>query len=157
MERVSPYAVVISGMLALAASSPVSSAAQDVRTNKEMEDFVAKASTPAEHTTLVVLAAESIAAQTVKAPDLSDKELIALIQNAKTPADHEKLAAYYDQTAADLAATATRHKELAVIYRRMPPAKHCNNIATSATKGAEEARAIAEHHRMLAKEAAKIR
>ncbi len=105
---------------------------------------------------LIVMLSAPLAAQTAKAPDLSDKELIALIQNARTPADHEKLAAYYDQTATDLAATATRHKELALIYRRMPPAKHCNNIAISAAKGAEEARAIAEHHRMLAKEAAKV-
>jgi hypothetical protein len=36
-------------------------------------------------------------------------------------------------------------------------ARHCNNIAISSAKGAEEARAIAEHHRMLAKEAAKVR
>lgn len=103
---------------------------------------------------IVMLMAEPLAAQTAKARDLSDEELIALIQNAKTPADHEKLAAYYDQTAADLTATATRHKELAAIYRRMPPEKHCKNIAISAAKGAEEARAIAQHHRMLAKQAA---
>ncbi len=100
---------------------------------------------------IVMLIAEPLAAQTAKAPDLTDEELMTLIQNAKTPADHEKLAAYYDQTATDLATTAARHKELAVIYRRMPPEKHCKNIAISAAKGAEDARAIAEHHRTLAK------
>jgi len=106
---------------------------------------------------IVMLMGEPLAAQTAKASELTDAELVALIKNAETPADHERLAAYYDQTATDLAATAARHKELALIYRRMPPAKHCSNIAINATKSAEDARAIADHHRMLAKEAARAR
>ena len=41
--------------------------------------------------------------RTVRAPRLSDKELVALVQNAKTPADHETRAGYYERTAAELA------------------------------------------------------
>ncbi len=48
MKKFGLYAVVISGLLGLS----VLSAAQDLRTTKQMEEFVAKASTPADHTQL---------------------------------------------------------------------------------------------------------
>ena len=51
MKTFGRYAVVISGLLGLAASSSVLSA-QEPRTTKQMEEFVSKASTPAEHTQL---------------------------------------------------------------------------------------------------------
>ena len=46
------YVVVVSGVLGLAASAPVLSAAQDRLTAKQMEALVAKAATPAEHAQL---------------------------------------------------------------------------------------------------------
>lgn len=121
----------------------------------------------------LTLAATSFAAQstptpqTAKAPQLTEKELLALLETAKTPADHEKLAAYYDGEAADFDAKASKHKRFAAAYRRMPApgnptrnipdtrasaASHCDNIAAESEKAAKEARSMAEHHRMLAKE-----
>lgn len=57
MKTIGLYTVVISGMLSLAGSPQASLAAQrvetqDLQTNKKMEEFVAKASTPAEHAQL---------------------------------------------------------------------------------------------------------
>ena len=112
----------------------------------------------------LTLTAAPLTAQTSKTR-LSTKEVVALIESAKTPADHEKLAAYYDQTATELEEKAKEHKELAAAYKRMPvsgnpritsparPISHCENIAADAGKAAAEARSMAEHHRMLAKEA----
>ena len=118
---------------------------------------------------VLALTATPLPAQTTKSPRITNKEVVALIQNAKTPADHEKLAAHYDQTAADLEEKASEHKELAAAYKRMPtpgnprifsparPISHCENIAANAAKAAAEARTMAEHHRMLAKEAGTAR
>ena len=104
-------------------------------------------------------------ARQTAAPQLTEKELIALLENAKTPADHEKLAAYYDAEATDFEAKAAKHKRMAEVYRRMPPpgnprftdtragsAGHCDNIAAESAKAGKEARAMADHHKMLAKE-----
>lgn len=98
------------------------------------------------------------------APQLTEKELLALLDTAKTPADHEKLAAYYDAEAMDFEAKAAKHKRLAAAYRRMPApgnpritdtrastAGHCDNIAVESEKAGKEARSMAEHHKMLAK------
>lgn len=115
----------------------------------------------------LALTAGPLTAQSSKTARLTTKEVVTLIQNAKTSADHEKLAAYYEQTAADLDEKAKEHKELAAAYKRMPasgnpripsparPVSHCESIATEAAKAATEARSMAEHHRMLAKEAGK--
>ena len=113
---------------------------------------------------VLTMVAAPVAGQTTRAPRLSDKELVALVQNAKTPADHEKLAAYYDATATEVEQKATKHRDLAAAYRRTPPVPfssklsnpsfpvtHCENVATSTAKEAQETRAMAEHHRMLAK------
>ena len=112
---------------------------------------------------LLALSVAPIAAQTPKTPRLTDDEVVAFLENAKTPADHERLATYYEQVATDLDKTAARHKQLAAIYRKMPEpgtpriakqvsfAAHCDAIAAGSIKDAKEARTMAEHHRMLAK------
>ena len=113
------------------------------------------------------LATVPVAAQTVKTDRLTDTEVVALIEKAKTPADHERLAAYYEQIASDLDQKAKQHKEFAAAYRRNPgsgnPARtsstmaeatHCDRIASALTKTAKEARTMEDHHKMLAKEAA---
>jgi hypothetical protein len=95
---------------------------------------------------------------------LSDKEVIALLDGAKTSADHAKLATYFEQEAKDFEAKATKHKALAASYRRRPAAGnpraqtpaslagHCEEVATEATKAAKAAGSMAEHHRMMAKD-----
>ena|SRR6188768_2884892 len=113
----------------------------------------------------LALSATPAYAQTVKAERLSDTEAVALIEKAKTPADHERLAAYYEQRAIADDQSAKQHKALAAAYRRRgdsgnprvpstsaSAANHCDSMATAAATGAAEARTMAEHHRMLAKE-----
>jgi hypothetical protein len=113
---------------------------------------------------LSVLAMPSpLRAQAAKSEALTDDQVIALLENAKTPADHERLASYYDEEAQAFDRQAARHKKLAATYRRMPSpgspkvqprpsmAPHCENIAANAVKDANEARTMAAHHRMLAK------
>src|SRR6187399_2927782 len=114
----------------------------------------------------LIVTALPVAAQSAKTERLTDDQVVALIGNAKTPADHEALAAYYRQTATDLERQAGLHKRNAVAYRRAPAtnqripstsatasAAHCDRIAAEMTKAAAEAKTMADHHAMLAKEA----
>ncbi len=49
-------------------------------------------------------------------PDVSKKELKVLLKTATQPADHQRIADYYQQEAARLTASAKEHQELAAIY-----------------------------------------
>ena len=81
---------------------------------------------------------------------LKTKEVRALLANAKTPADHTRLAKYYTAMAAIHEAEAQEHDALAVEYARNPPlaaSKH-----PMAPNTAEHCKFFAEHCRNLAKE-----
>ncbi len=96
---------------------------------------------------------------------LTHKQLKALIASAKTPADHQRLAAYYQQEAKRLAARAKEHEEMAAEYEKrpvpyesknpgtIPGAIHCQNFAKLYKQEAEEAQALAAIHEEMAKEA----
>lgn len=100
---------------------------------------------------------------------LTKTELRNLIENAKTPADHEQIAQYFDAEAAKYEAEAKKHQEEATYYAAQPtPANgrnkgfysqemqsHCPNMASKLKEAAQEARMIAAGHREMAKEAAK--
>src|SRR6266700_2530891 len=68
---------------------------------------------------------------------LSKSELITLIQTAKAPADHMKLAKYYQYEATRLEADVKEHGEMAAAYDKNPMAHpipkgqtlgdHCRN------------------------------
>ena len=100
-------------------------------------------------------------APSTNSPHLTDKELVALLESATTSADHERLAAYYDQQAVELEAKAAKDTRTAAAYRRPAPspkiqtfpwaADHYDVIAQAAQKAALEARTMAEYHRLLAK------
>lgn len=101
-------------------------------------------------------------------PKLSHKELTALIGNARTPADHERLAAYYRSEARRLMSEAKEHEDLAQFYGDRTTsledptyvnmgraARHCHNIAKDYLKEAKEATALATIHEQMAKVAEK--
>ncbi len=69
--------------------------------------------------TLLLSSFQSVAAETKKAR-LSHKELKALIANAKTPEDHQKLATYYRQEGERLGQRSREHEELAAVYEKRP-------------------------------------
>jgi hypothetical protein len=98
---------------------------------------------------------------------LSQSELRSLVANAKTAADHERIAQYFDAEATKYEADAKKHEEEASYYAVHPtPAigklqnlysqnmqSHCPNLAAKLKEAAQEARLIAAGHREMAKEA----
>jgi hypothetical protein len=112
----------------------------------------------------LTLIAAPLAAQPSKADRLSKKQVRELIVNAKTPADHERLAKHYDYVAAEKEADAVEHDELFKIYGGLPAnmpkagwmphaGSHCSRLAAAARNAAVEARELAKLHRMAAHEA----
>ena len=93
--------------------------------------------------------------QTVTADNLDQ-----MIANMKTPADHEAIAAYFDQVAADARKKAELHHHSAETYRTMRTEKPagmanmCDAIAADFDKTATAAEKLAKAHREMAKKAA---
>jgi hypothetical protein len=92
------------------------------------------------------------------APKLTSKQVNALIENAKTPEDYEKLAAYFNQKAASLEAEAKEHKNMANVYHKgkspvMQNAELCDKAAADEIEAAQQNRAIAESYKKMAEAA----
>ena len=99
--------------------------------------------------------------------ELSSKEVKALVANAKTPADHMRLAHHYTAMAAKHDAEAQEHEALAVEYARNPQlgaikhtgapntAEHCKYFAGHCRNAAKEMRAMAAMHEEMAKSLSK--
>jgi hypothetical protein len=89
-------------------------------------------------------------------------DMETVIQSATTKADHEALAAHYEQEAKALQDKATEHERMAQaytksVYPRMKTslAQHCATIATKYREAAKENRELAREHHELAAEAPK--
>ena len=94
-----------------------------------------------------------------------EKNLEEMVQNAKTPADHEAIAKLYDDEAARARSKAEEHRKMGGRYTHyesgtpttqgvhfdMP--KHCENLTKSDEQAAKEAEAMAAAHRAMAKNA----
>ena len=86
-------------------------------------------------------------------------DMMEMAMQAKTPADHEKLAAQYDREASDARAKAAMHKKMADDIRKMGGSlfakvhydEHCDGLANSFTKLAEQYVALAKAERDMAK------
>ena len=115
---------------------------------------------------VVVLVAGLLAAL-VSAPTFTtaedDKNLEALVANAKTAADHEAIAKIYDEEAAKARAKAEEHRKMGAKYTHFESAnpktqgvhfdmpKHCANLVKSYEAVAKEAEEMATAHRAMAK------
>ncbi len=101
-------------------------------------------------------AAVAPAAESAK---MSKDEVKALIVNAKTPADHQKLVDYYNSEAARLEAEAVEHTEMAETYKGIPKgftmADHCKAWARIDREAEVSAKKMAAEHGAMAKNAAK--
>ena len=96
---------------------------------------------------------------------LKASEVKALVMNAKTPADHLKLARHYTAMAEKHELEAKEHEALAVQYTKHPTihetkhpmsgatAEHCKFYAEHCRKAAAEMRAMAAAHTEMAKSA----
>lgn len=90
---------------------------------------------------------------------VTDDNLAQSIAEAKTPAQHEAIAAYYDQEAAASKEKADLHRRSAATYRKMNidkpvgMAAMCDNIAATWDKVAADAKKLAGDHHEMAKNA----
>ena len=111
---------------------------------------------------LVLLAAATM--PTIRAgaqqPVVTDDNLDQMIASAKTPADHEAIAGYYEQEAADATKKAALHRRAAASYRKMDihakpvgMSKMCDNVVAMWEKIAADASKLANDHREMAKNA----
>lgn len=97
-------------------------------------------------------------------PKLTSKQLRSLIANAKTPEDHQKLAAYYRDMAAEAKANAAEHVKALEAYHQNPsshpaakaaggPEAHCRTLIRLFNDEAKEDLAMADQHDQMAKAA----
>jgi hypothetical protein len=107
---------------------------------------------------LILLAAAAL--PTVRAgaqqPVVTDDNLDQALGSAKTPADHDAIAAYYDKEVADNEAKAKLHHAVHHNYekfRTKPPdmGPHCDALAKYYQRVANEDKALAAGHREMAK------
>src|SRR4051812_18016127 len=115
----------------------------------------------------LLAAAVGISASSVWAVEpagvLKSSELKALIQTAKTPTDHLKLAAYYRAEEAQLQAEVKEHGEMAAIYDKNPASRpipkgitfgeHCRSLVKYLGESARNAGEMAAMHEAMAKAA----
>jgi len=104
--------------------------------------------------TLAVLALVGLSACT-SAPPVS--EIPESISTARTPADHQRIAAFFVQKAVDYDAEAALHDKMSKSYRgpysKGNPesmASHCRSLRDKFSASAKEARELAQAHRELA-------
>jgi len=91
---------------------------------------------------------------------INPDQLDRLIMEARSKADHENLAQYFEQEAQALQEKADRHQKLAEDYEKGGSyekvkgfmLQHCNAMIRIYRQGAEENLALAKMHRQLAAE-----
>ncbi len=107
---------------------------------------------------LVLLAAVALPTfPAVADQEVTDANLDQMIANAKAPADHEAIAAFYDKEAADAEEKARIHHATHKTYEsfKIKPidmAHHCDELAKFYERAAKQAKQLAAAHRAMAKE-----
>lgn len=99
------------------------------------------------------------AAKVPSEPSLTKKELKQLIATAKSPEDHRRIAAYYQEEANTLDEKKKEHTEMGAEYDRNPqryPSKlglgqHCRNLAGYYGLAEQKALELAGMHEAMAK------
>jgi hypothetical protein len=112
-------------------------------------------------TVLVLFAATSLPTIRAGAQQalITDDNLDQMIASAKTPAEHEAIAAFYEQQAADAKKKAELHRNTADTYRKLKISKPvdmaemCDGIAAMWDKIAADNSRLAKAHREMAKQA----
>ena len=109
---------------------------------------------------LLLLAAGTVPTMRASAqqPAVTDDNLDQMISAAKTPADHEAIAAYYDNEAAANEEKAKLHHATHHAYEqfKIKPSDmgpHCDALAKYYQRVANENKALAAGHREMAKKA----
>jgi hypothetical protein len=88
------------------------------------------------------------------------KSIEQMIAEAKTPADHEAIAIYYEKEAQEAHQKHAEHQQMSDSYAKVPVLKtktgavaHCNTIAKNYEKIAKEYETLAKLHKDMAKSA----
>jgi len=108
---------------------------------------------------VALVTALSLPAFTAGAAYAADIE--EMIASAKTPADHEAIAAYFDKQAADAKAKAEEHRKMGESYKKGGGAlaekthfhEHCEALVKIYNQAAKDYAAMAAAHRDMAKKA----
>src|ERR1039458_1501179 len=98
-----------------------------------------------------------------KPEHLSKQQLDTLIANANTPADHERIARYYQAKALDYLAQAKEHEAMVAAYKansslsndknQASTISHCEYFVTTFNALAENSQELATLHERMAQEA----
>ncbi len=112
---------------------------------------------------LVVLVFAALSLAATRSFAAEDFDVDKAIATAKTPADHEAIAAYYDKEAAEAQAKAESHSKMGEEYKKasghltekLHIDQHCERLTKSYARAADEAKALAAAHREMAKQAEK--
>jgi hypothetical protein len=110
--------------------------------------------------TLLIALTATFFAPTLRAVAKEHRDMMAMAMQAKTPADHEKLAARDDEEATEARAKSELHKKMAedirktggAIFAKVHYDEHCDGLANHYAKVAEEYGALAKAERDMAKE-----
>ena len=108
-------------------------------------------------TTTILALSLTLGLLTGCATDPHPMDMSQMLQNAKTPADHEALAQHYEQAAQDMQAKVAEHKVLLEQYKAHLYGKqmqgmqtHCQYLLSMYEKIADENMKMAEAHRQMA-------
>jgi len=88
-----------------------------------------------------------------------EKSIEQMLTEAKTPADHEAIAAYYDKEAQEAHKKHAEHQKMKEWYKNTPAVSkggfstHCDALISYDDKAAKEYEALAKLHRKMAKSA----
>lgn len=102
---------------------------------------------------LIGMSAAVATAARAQTSTVNEDNLVQSIQNAKTAADHEAIAAYYDQEAAEAEKKAELHRQSASNLKPVGMANMCNTLAKHWDKVAAQDKELAKAHRKMAKAA----
>ena len=107
----------------------------------------------------VFLAAVAVFGEPVRAQQVTEDNLAQKIETAKTAADHEAIAAFYQAKAAASTQEAKRHEAMLAAYKKsggkMYQAweNHCKSLVQSYTKEGKDYEMLAKEHEKMAKTA----
>lgn len=108
---------------------------------------------------LALVAALHLSLQSAGAQQTEKFDLEKAVTGAKTPADHEAIAFYYDKEGTTATAKAEEHRKLAEAYRNLAGKgqfqmeDHCRRLMQSYETISTENAALAKAHRQMAQEA----
>ncbi len=105
---------------------------------------------------LVAIAAVAAMPRTAARAADEDQDVEQMLATAKTAADHEAIAKYFDREATHDHKLAEKYKRMAASYKKLPRMaemeQHCASLADFYKNAAQEAALIAARHGAMAKE-----